>query len=300
PSSVLMNIIPAKIAGVSRIVVVTPPGTFQQHPVIAAALHEVNATEVYLVGGAQAIAALAFGTETIPRIDKIVGPGNAYVTAAKREVFGQVDIDMIAGPSEIVIMATAESNPRFIAADMLSQAEHDESACSICFTNSLPHALLVQRELELQLESLQRKDIARKSLENFGAIVIMDSYLQSAAWINEIAPEHLEVFSSIPFSIIDKIRNAGSIFYGDYSPEAVGDYFAGSNHVLPTTGTARFFSPLGVYHFQRRTGIIRYTKEELSRTWKSIDALARSEGLDAHARSVSIRQDPDPFSAKDE
>jgi len=271
--------------------VVTPPGTFQQHPIVAAALHELNATEIYLVGGAQAIAALAFGTQTIPRVDKIVGPGNAYVTAAKREVFGQVDIDMIAGPSEVVILATAESNPRFIAADMLSQAEHDEAACSICFTNSLPHAMLVQRELELQLERLQRKEIARKSLENFGAIVVMDSYIESALWINEIAPEHLEIFSSIPQSTIGKIRNAGSIFYGDYTPEAVGDYFAGSNHVLPTCGTARFFSPLGVYHFQRRTGIIRYTKEELSRTWRSIDALARCEGLDAHANSVCIRQD---------
>ncbi len=291
PSSVLMNIIPAKIAGVPRIVVVTPPRTFQQHPIIAAALRELNATEVYLVGGAQAIAALAYGTETIPRVDKIVGPGNAYVTAAKREVFGQVDVDMIAGPSEVVVLATSDSNPRFIAADMLSQAEHDESACSICFTDSLPHAMLVQRELELQLESLPRKDIARKSLDDFGAIVIIDSYFQAAQWINEIAPEHLEIFSSIPASIIDTIRNAGAIFYGDYSPEAVGDYFAGSNHVLPTGGTARFFSPLGVYHFQRRTGIIRYTKEELSRTWKSIDALARAEGLDAHARSVSIRQD---------
>jgi histidinol dehydrogenase len=291
PSSVLMNIIPAKIAKVPRIVVVTPPGTFQQHPIIAAALHALNAAEIYLVGGAQAIAALAYGTETIPRVDKIVGPGNAYVTAAKREVFGQVDIDMVAGPSEIVILASAESNPRFIAADMLSQAEHDESACSICFTDSMPHAVLVQRELECQLSSLQRKEIAAKSLENYGAIVIMDSYLQSVNWINEIAPEHLEIFSSIPASTIDKIRNAGSIFYGDYTPEAVGDYFAGSNHVLPTSGTARFFSPLGVYHFQRRTGIIRYTKEELSRTWRSIDALARSEGLDAHAKSVSIRQE---------
>jgi len=293
PSSVLMNIIPAKIAGVPRIVVVTPPGTFQQNPIIAAALHELNATEIYLVGGAQAIAALAYGTETIPRVDKIVGPGNAYVTAAKREVFGQVDIDMIAGPSEVVIFANAESNPRFIAVDMLSQAEHDEAACSICFTDSLPHAMIVQRELERQLASLPRRDIARKSLENFGAIVVMDNYIQSAQWINEIAPEHLEIFSSIPASMIGKIRNAGSIFYGDYTPEAVGDYFAGSNHVLPTGGTARFFSPLGVYHFQRRTGIIRYTKEELSRTWRSIDALARSEGLDAHARSVRIRQDSD-------
>ncbi len=291
PSTVLMNIIPAKIAGVRRIVVVTPPGTFQQHPIVAAALHELNATEVYLVGGAQAIAALAFGTETIPRVDKIVGPGNAYVAAAKREVFGQVDIDMIAGPSEVVILATAESNPRFIAADMLSQAEHDEYACSICFTNSLPHAILVQRELDQQLQSLPRQEIARRSLDNFGAIIVMDSYVESTEWVNEIAPEHLEIFSSIPLSAIGRIRNAGSIFYGDYTPEAVGDYFAGSNHVLPTGGTARFFSPLGVYHFQRRTGIIRYTKGELSRTWKSIDALARSEGLEAHARSVSIRQD---------
>jgi histidinol dehydrogenase len=291
PSTVLMNIIPAKIAGVPRIVVVTPPGTFQQHPIIAAALHELNATEVYLVGGAQAVAALAYGTETIPRVDKIVGPGNAYVTAAKREVFGQADIDMIAGPSEVVIMSTAESNPRFIAADMLSQAEHDAYACSICFTDSMAHAVLVQRELECQLSVLDRKEIARKSLDNYGAIVVMDSYVEYFDWINEIAPEHLEIFSSIPQSAINKIRNAGSIFYGDYTPEAVGDYFAGSNHVLPTAGTARFFSPLGVYHFQRKTGIIRYTKGELERTWKSIDALARSEGLDAHARSVTIRQE---------
>jgi histidinol dehydrogenase len=293
PSSVLMNIIPAKIAGVPRIVVVTPPGTFQQHPIIAAALRELNATEIYLVGGAQAVAALAYGTQTIPRVDKIVGPGNAYVAAAKREVFGQVDVDMIAGPSEVAILSTAESNPRFIAADMLSQAEHDQSACSICFTDSMPHAMLVKSELEIQIEGLQRKEIARKSLRDFGAIVVMDSYLDAAQWINEIAPEHLEIFSSIPISMIDKIRNAGSIFYGDYTPEAVGDYFAGSNHVLPTGGTARFFSPLGVYHFQRRTGIIRYTKEELSRTWKSINALALSEGLDAHAKSVCIRQEPD-------
>jgi histidinol dehydrogenase len=300
PSSVLMNVIPAKIAGVPRIVVVTPPGTFQQHPIIAAALYELNMTEIYLVGGAQAVAALAYGTETIPRVDKIVGPGNAYVSAAKREVFGQVDIDMIAGPSEVVIMATAESNPRFIAADMLSQAEHDEFACSICFTDSMPHAVLVGRELQLQLESLDRKEIARKSIDNYGAIVVMDSYHDYPEWINEIAPEHLEIFSSIPASMIREVRNAGSIFYGDYTPEAVGDYFAGSNHVLPTAGTARFFSPLGVYHFQRKTGIIRYTKQELARTWKSIDALARSEGLDAHARSVSIRQEsPKTLKRKD-
>jgi histidinol dehydrogenase len=246
---------------------------------------------VYLVGGAQAVAALAFGTETIPRVDKIVGPGNAFVTAAKKEVYGEVDIDMIAGPSEVVVMATAESNPRFIAADMLSQAEHDPSACAICFTDSYPHAVFIQRELKAQIKKLSKKDIARKSLEDFGAIVVMENTDQTVEWINEIAPEHLEIFSSYPLSTIDRIRNAGSIFYGDYSPEAVGDYFAGSNHVLPTCGTARFFSPLGVYHFQRRTGIIRYTKEELAHTWKSIDNLARAEGFDAHAESVCIRQE---------
>jgi histidinol dehydrogenase len=290
PSSILMNVIPAKIAGVHRIVVVTPPGTFQSHPIIAAALHALKVREVYLAGGAQAIAALAFGTATIPRVDKIVGPGNTFVAAAKREVFGEVDVDMIAGPSEIVVLATAESNPHYIAADMLSQAEHDEAACAICFTDSVAHAILVRRELELQVESLPRRRIARKSLENFGAIVVTESYLEAAKWINEIAPEHLEVFSSLPPSAMDMIRNVGAIFYGDYSPEAVGDYLAGSNHVLPTSGTARFFSPLGVYHFQRRTSIIRYTKEELGRTWRSIEILAQVEGLEAHARSVRIRQ----------
>ncbi len=290
PSSVLMNVIPAKIAGVPRIVVATPPGAFQRHPIIAAALRELQVREVYLLGGAQAIAALAYGTQTVPRVDKIVGPGNAYVTAAKKEVFGDVDIDMIAGPSEIVVLSTAESNPRYIAADMLSQAEHDPSACAICFTNSAPHAVLVQRELDIQLEQLPRKEIARQSLQEFGAIVVLDSHYQAAEWINQLAPEHLEVFSSVPYSAVNLIRNAGAIFYGDYSPEAVGDYFAGSNHVLPTGGTARFFSPLGVYHFQRRTSIIRYTQEELARTWHSIDRLARAEGLDAHARSVTIRQ----------
>jgi histidinol dehydrogenase len=291
PSSVLMNIIPAKIAGVPRIVVTTPPGAFQKHPIIAAALQALNVREIYLAGGAQAIAALAYGTETIARVDKIVGPGNAYVAAAKQEVFGQVDVDMIAGPSEVVILATAESNPRFIAADMLSQAEHDESACAICFTDSVTHAMLVKKELDLQLKSLPRRATARKSLESFGAVVVTETYFQAASWINELAPEHLEIFSSVPEAAIALVRNAGAIFYGDYSPEAVGDYFAGSNHVLPTNGTARFFSPLGVYHFQRRTSIIRYTQKELSRTWRSIDTLARAEGLEAHARSVRIRQD---------
>jgi len=289
PSSVWMNVVPAKIAGVERIVAVTPPSTFEQHPIIAAALSELGVTEVYLVGGAQAVAALAYGTASIPRVDKIVGPGNAYVTAAKREVFGEVDIDMIAGPSEIVILATSKSDPRFAAADMLSQAEHDIYACAICFTDSMQHARLIQRELDGQLAALPRKEIAKKSLDNYGAIVVLDNYKEYIGWVNDIAPEHLEIYSSIPQSVIGKVRHAGAIFYGDYTPEAVGDYFAGSNHVLPTTGTARFFSPLGVYHFQRRSSIVRYSKEELGRTWKSIEALAREEGLDAHARSVTIR-----------
>jgi histidinol dehydrogenase len=294
PSSVLMNVIPAKIAGVRRIVVVTPPGSFQKNPIIAAALKELKVEEIHPVGGAQAIAALAYGTETIQPVDKIVGPGNAYVAAAKREVFGQVDIDMIAGPSEVIVLANADSNPRYIAADMLSQAEHDELASAICITDSLPHAMLVRRELELQLESLPRKAIAARSLQNFGAILITESYFQAADCVNSLAPEHLEIFSSVPSSTIDLFRNAGAIFYGDYTPEAVGDYFAGSNHVLPTGGTARFFSPLGVYHFQRRTSIIRYTKKELGRTWRSVEILARAEGLDAHARSVRIRQNSAP------
>ena len=293
PSSVWMNVVPAKIAGVPRIVAVTPPSTFERHPIIAAALSELGVTEVYRVGGAQAVAALAYGTASIPRVDKIVGPGNAYVTAAKREVFGEVDIDMIAGPSEIVILSTSKSNPRFAAADMLSQAEHDVYACAICFTDSMPHAQLIRRELETQLAALPRKEIAGKSLDNYGAIVVLDNYKEYIDWVNDIAPEHLEIYSSIPQSVIGKVRHAGAIFYGDYTPEAVGDYFAGSNHVLPTTGTARFFSPLGVYHFQRKSSIIRYSKEELGRTWKSIDALAREEGLDAHARSVTIRIAPD-------
>ncbi len=291
PSSVLMNVVPAKIAGVPRIVVVTPPGTFQRHPVIAAALRLLQVQEIYRVGGAQAIAALAYGTQSIRRVDKIVGPGNLYVTAAKKEVFGEVDIDMIAGPSEVVVLCSAGDNPRFIAADMLSQAEHDPAASAICFTDSAPHAVLVGQEIEKQLNGLPRKSIAKKSLQDYGALVVLDSYMDAAEWINELAPEHLEIFSSIPKSAIDRVPCAGAIFYGDYSPEAVGDYFAGSNHVLPTGGTARFFSPLGVYDFVRKTSIIHYSREELARTWRSIEKLALSEGLDAHARSVAIRQE---------
>jgi histidinol dehydrogenase len=300
PSSVLMNVVPAKIAGVPRIVAVTPPGGFLKNPVLAAALQMLHVQEIYLVGGAQAVAALAYGTRTIAPVDKIVGPGNAWVAAAKREVFGQVDIDMIAGPSEVVILASSESNPRFIAADMLAQAEHDPSAASVCFTDSMTHAVIVRRELEAQLRSLPRRSTAGRSLQEFGSIVITESPFQAVEWINEIAPEHLEVFSSIPSGVVEGVRNAGAIFYGDYSPEAVGDYFAGSNHVLPTGGAARYASPLGVYDFLRRTSIISYTYEELRRTWKSIDRLARAEGLEAHSRSVRIRCEGLPADEKED
>jgi histidinol dehydrogenase len=200
---------------------------------------------------------------------------------------------MIAGPSEIVILATSDSSPRFIAADMISQAEHDPSACSICFTDSMAHAVLVQKELRSQLRTLPRKRIARRSLDRFGAIVVLEDYFEAAQWVNELAPEHVEILSGMPDSVIDQVRNAGAIFYGDYSPEAVGDYIAGSNHVLPTGGTARFSSPLGVYDFMHRTSIVRYSREELARTWRSIDALACAEGLEGHARSVRVRQTED-------
>ena len=291
-----MSVIPAKVAGVPRIVVVTPPGGFYESPIFAAALVELNVQEIYLIDGAPAIAALACGTETIPRVDKIVGGGGEYVAAAKREVFGDVAIDLIAGAGEVVVLATAESNPRFVAADMLSQAEHDESACAVCFTDSEAHAVMVKRELELQLESLPRQKIASNSLQNFGAVVVLESSLQAVEWINEIAPEQIEVFSSVSPMAVDRITHAGSIFYGDHSPEAVGDYFAGSNHVRPTHGAARFFSPLGVYDFQRRTSTIRYSSKALRDSGTSIEILARAEGMEGHARSVEIRRE-DPIAS---
>ena len=244
PSSVLMNIMPAKVAGVDKVIMTTPPGKDGKvNPVILVAANEAGADEIYKVGGAQAVAALAFGTETIPKVDKIVGPGNIYVAMAKRTVYGYCDIDMIAGPSEIMVVADETANPRFVAADLLSQAEHDVLASSILVTTSERVAKEVQKELGIQLEALDRKEIAQKSIEDYGALVIVDSIKDAAEVVNRIAPEHLEICMEEPFAALSWIRNAGAIFLGNYSSEPLGDYFAGPNHVLPTSGTARFFSP---------------------------------------------------------
>lgn len=289
PSTVMMNAIPAQVAGVERIVVVTPPAQFAQNPVIAAVLKELELFEVYLVGGAQAVAALACGTATIPRVDKIVGPGNQYVAAAKKLVYGAVDIDSIAGPSEIVVIADDTARADFVAADMLSQAEHSEDAAAILVTTSVKLAEAVAVELAHQTASLSRREIVQRSLVDFGALIIVDSLDDACELVNRLAPEHVEVITADAESTAAKVHNAGAIFVGPYSPESVGDYFAGTNHVLPTGGTARFSSALGVYDFLKRTSIIRYTKEELMRTAASIERLALSEGFDAHARAATIR-----------
>ena len=289
PSTLMMNAIPAQVAGVKRIVVVTPPAQFRQSPIIAATLKELGIFEVYLVGGAQAVAALAYGTATIPRVDKIVGPGNQYVAAAKKIVYGDVDIDSIAGPSEIVVIADDSARPDFIAADLLSQAEHSEDAAAILVTNSEALAVKVKAEIIRQTESLPRRTIIEKSLEDFGALIVVESLDAACLLVNRLAPEHVEVMTEDSEATAEKILHAGAIFIGDYSAESVGDYFAGTNHVLPTGGTARFSSALGVYDFLKRTSIIRYTKEELQRTAKSIDLIAQAEGLQAHARAATIR-----------
>ncbi|MBL8186706.1 MAG: histidinol dehydrogenase [Acidobacteria bacterium] len=289
PSTVMMNAIPAQVAGVERIVVVTPPAQFAQNPVIAAVLKELGLFEVYLVGGAQAVAALACGTETIPRVDKIVGPGNQYVAAAKKLVYGAVDIDSIAGPSEIVVVADDTARADFVAADMLSQAEHSDDAAAILVTTSVRLAESVSAELVHQTASLSRRQIVERSLADYGALIIVDSLDDACDLVNRLAPEHVEVITENAETVTEKIINAGAIFVGPYSPESVGDYFAGTNHVLPTGGTARFSSALGVYDFLKRTSVIRYTKEELMRTAASIERLALSEGFDAHARAATIR-----------
>ncbi len=289
PSTLMMNAIPAQVAGVKRIVVVTPPAQFQQSPIIAATLKELGIYEVYLVGGAQAVAALAYGTATIPRVDKIVGPGNQYVAAAKKIVYGDVDIDSIAGPSEIVVIADDTARPDFIAADLLSQAEHSEDAAAILVTNSESLAEKVQVEIIKQMESLPRRAIIEKSLADFGALIIVESLEAACLLVNRLAPEHVEVMTADSEATAANIHHAGAIFIGDYSAESVGDYFAGTNHVLPTGGTARFSSALGVYDFLKRTSIIRYTKEELQRTARSIDLIAQAEGLQAHAKAAMIR-----------
>jgi len=289
PSSVVMNVVPAQVAGVDRIVVVTPPRTLAENPAVAAALVELNVTEIYAVGGAQAIAALTFGTETVPRVDKITGPGNKYVAAAKRLVFGAVGVDSIAGPSEVVIIADDSAPADFVAADLLAQAEHGEDASAILLTTSERLARETAAEVTRQSGSLPRRAIVEQSIADYGAIVVVASLDQACAIANELAPEHLELMTNDDEGIAPRIRHAGAIFFGCYTPEAVGDYFAGPNHVLPTGGGARFSSALGVYDFVTRTSLLCYSSEAINRSAGKIAALATAEGLDAHARSALIR-----------
>lgn len=290
PSSVLMNVIPAVVAGVSEIVMTAPPrpdGQIDANTLTAAAVAGV--TEIYKVGGAQAIAALTYGTETIPPVDKIVGPGNIYVARAKKFAFGQVDIDMIAGPSEICVIADESANPSFVAADLLSQAEHDEMAASVLITDSKKLADKVQKELEKQLNQLERESIARTALQDYGHIFIVENLEDGYELANELAPEHLELMVPNAFEQLAKVRNAGAIFLGPFSPEPLGDYFAGPNHTLPTSGTAKFSSPLGTYDFIKRSSVIYYNEKELEKVKDQIITFAEEEGLTAHANSVRIR-----------
>jgi histidinol dehydrogenase len=290
PSSVLMNILPAKVAGVDRIVMVTPPGKDGKvNPVTLTAARLAGVAEVYKVGGAQAIAALAFGTESIPRVDKIVGPGNIFVALAKKAVYGHVSIDSIAGPSEILVLADESANPRFVAADLLSQAEHDELASSILVTTSMELAKKVSEEAKRFTNQLSRSEIIRKSLDQYGYILVADSIKEAIETVNEIAPEHLEIVTKNPFEDMTKIRHAGAIFIGEYSSEPLGDYFAGPNHVLPTNGTARFFSALSVDDFIKKSSIVYYSKEALHEVHKEIEDFANAEYLTAHANSVKVR-----------
>lgn len=293
PSSVLMNIIPAEVAGVKRIVMVTPPGKDGKvNPVTLTAAHLAGATEVYKVGGAQAVAALAFGTQSIPRVNKIVGPGNIFVALAKKAVYGHVSIDSIAGPSEILVIADDSANPRFVAADLLSQAEHDELASAILVTTSMELAKKVSDEVDGFLKVLSRSDIIAKSLDNYGYILVADTMEKAVETANNIAPEHLEIVTANPFEIMTKIQNAGAIFIGEYSSEPLGDYFAGPNHILPTNGTAKFFSPLGVDDFIKKSSIIYYSREALEKAHKDIELFAESEHLTAHANSIRVRFEP--------
>ncbi|MDE7444313.1 MAG: histidinol dehydrogenase [Lachnospiraceae bacterium] len=290
PSSVLMNVLPAKVAGVSRIIMTTPPGAdgkVNPGTLVAADIAGVN--EIYKAGGAQAIAAMAFGTQSIPRVDKITGPGNIFVALAKKACFGYVSIDSIAGPSEILVLADETANPRYIAADLLSQAEHDEMASAILITTSRQLAEQVSKEAEAFTQKLSRKEIIEKSLENYGYILIAQNMEEAIAAANEIASEHLEILTANPFETMTKIKNAGAIFLGEYSSEPLGDYFAGPNHILPTNGTARFFSPLNVDDFLKKTSIISYSQDALSKVYKDIELFAEKEGLTAHANSIKVR-----------
>lgn len=290
PSTVLMNVVPAKVAGVERIVMVTPPGKDGKvDPVTLTAAHLAGVTEVYRAGGAQAVAALAFGTRSIPRVDKIVGPGNIFVALAKKAVYGHVSIDSIAGPSEILVIADETADPRYVAADLLSQAEHDELASAILVTTSASLAEAVSKEVDGFLKELSRKAILEKSLENYGYILVADTMEDAVKTANAIASEHLEIVTKDPFEVMTKIRNAGAIFIGPYSSEPLGDYFAGPNHVLPTNGTAKFFSPLGVDDFVKRSSIIYYSREALEKVHQDIELFAASEQLTAHANSIKVR-----------
>ena len=290
PSSVLMNAIPAKLAGVEEVIMVTPPcKDGKPNPNIMAAAKIAGVDRVFLMGGAQAVAALAYGTETVPKVDKIVGPGNIFVATAKKLLYGVVDIDMIAGPSEILIVADKTANPKFLAADLMSQAEHDRLASSILLTTSDEIAVETEKEVLRQVEKLSRKDIIEYSLSNFGAIIVCSDMTQAVDFANELAPEHLEVCCENPMEYVGKLHNAGSVFLGNYSPEPLGDYFAGPNHVLPTSGTARFFSPLSVDSFVKKSSFIYYTEDALKKDAELIEEFAKKEGLTAHANSITVR-----------
>lgn len=290
PSSVLMNVLPAKVAGVERIIMTTPPGADGKvNPGTLVAAHIAGVDEIYKVGGAQAIAAMAFGTQSIPKVDKITGPGNIFVALAKKACFGYVSIDSIAGPSEILVIADEMANPRYVAADLLSQAEHDELASAILITTSKTLADQVSVEVDRFVANLSRREIIEKSLDNYGYILLVDSLDEAADTANEIASEHLEILTKDPFAMMTKIRNAGAIFLGEYSSEPLGDYFAGPNHVLPTNGTARFFSPLNVDDFLKKTSIISYSRPALEKIHQDIECFAENEGLTAHANSIRVR-----------
>jgi len=290
PSSVLMNVLPAKVAGVERIIMTTPPGADGKvNPGTLVAAHIAGVDEIYKVGGAQAIAAMAFGTQSIPKVDKITGPGNIFVALAKKACFGYVSIDSIAGPSEILVIADETANPRYVAADLLSQAEHDELASAILITTSKTLADQVSIEVDRFVANLLRREIIEKSLNNYGYILLVDSLDEAADTANEIASEHLEILTKDPFAMMTKIRNAGAIFLGEYSSEPLGDYFAGPNHVLPTNGTARFFSPLNVDDFLKKTSIISYSRPALEKIHQDIECFAENEGLTAHANSIRVR-----------
>lgn len=290
PSSVLMNVLPAKVAGVSRIIMTTPPGADRKvNPGTLVAAHIAGVDEIYKAGGAQAIAAMAFGTESIPRVDKITGPGNIFVALAKKACFGYVSIDSIAGPSEILVLADETANPRYVAADLLSQAEHDEMASAILITTSMELAKKVSEQVSAFTEKLERKEIIQKSLDHYGYILVAENMDQAIETANEIASEHLEILTRDPYEVMTKIKNAGAIFLGEYSSEPLGDYFAGPNHILPTNGTARFFSPLNVDDFMKKTSIISYSRQALEKVHKDIELFAQKEGLTAHANSIKVR-----------